>query len=187
MQDEKRTVYIKYFAPVNSQTANALMNAIDHKLKEGMQRLVLLISSPGGSVFHGLSIYNYLKGIPVEIITHNFGSVDSIGAVIYCAGDKRFSVPNARFLVHPVFWGVDSKTRMDEKQLEELLKSLRIDEKNIALVLARETNKKFDDIIEAIMNRTTLLPEEAKVFGLVHEIKHELIPEGAELIGINMS
>lgn len=156
-------------------------------MNEGMRRLVLLISTTGGSVFHGLSIYNYLKGIPIEVVTHNFGSVDSIGTIIYCAGEKRFSVPNARFLVHPVAWGSNASISMDEKQLEEALNSLRIDEKNIALVLAKEAKKEVEEVIEIIMRRTTLLPEEAKSLGLVHDIKQELLPEGAELIGINLS
>jgi ATP-dependent protease ClpP protease subunit len=35
-------------------------------------------------VFHGLTAYNYLKGIPATVTTHNIGSVDSIGVALYC-------------------------------------------------------------------------------------------------------
>ena len=75
---------IKFFAPVVAATINPLMNAIDERMKQGKRNFILLVSSPGGSVFHGLSAYNYLKGVPAQIITHNFGSVDSVGVVLYC-------------------------------------------------------------------------------------------------------
>jgi len=97
-----QSIVIKFFAPVIDVTINALMNAIDQQMKQGQRSFIILVSSPGGSVFHGLSAYNYLKGLPAEITTHNFGSVDSIGVVLYCGGKKRLSVPQARFLLHGV-------------------------------------------------------------------------------------
>ncbi len=97
-----KPVVIRFFAPVIDATVNALTTAIDQKMKQGVKDFIILISSPGGSVFHGLSAYNYLKGVPASITTHNFGSVDSIGIVLYCAGSTRLSVPQARFLFHGV-------------------------------------------------------------------------------------
>ncbi len=187
MTNGKRSLYIKFFAPVNSNSVNPLMNIVDQKLREGIERFVFLISSPGGSVFHGLSVHNYLCGIPAEIETHNFGSVDSIGVVIYLAGRKRYSVPDARFLIHPVTWGFAANENLEEKQLEERLKGLRIDSENIAAVIANATGKKEEDIIQNMHDRVTLSPEEAQQFGLVHEIKKELFPHGAEVVSINMS
>ena len=90
---DTKPIIIKFFAPVLEPTVNDLMNALDQKMGEGVKDFVILISTPGGSVFHGLSAYNYLKGLPANIITHNFGSVDSIGLVLFCGGSKRFSVP----------------------------------------------------------------------------------------------
>ena len=53
---QKPTI-VKFFAPVVDITINALMNAIDQKMIQGQKDFILLISSPGGSVFHGLSAY----------------------------------------------------------------------------------------------------------------------------------
>ena len=175
---------IKFFAPVIDTTINALMNAIDQKMKAGQKSFILLISSPGGNVFHGLSAYNYLKGIPADITTHNFGSVDSIGVVLYCGGKQRLSVPTARFLLHGVSAQFPQPIGLEEKQLEERLKGLRIDLQNIAKVIAANTGKSQDEVVQAMLDRTTLNPEEAKSWGLVHEIKVELFPSGAEVISI---
>lgn len=184
MSDVAEAVYIKFFVGIDSNSINRLMSTIEQKLTEGKKRFVILISSPGGTVFHGLSAYNFLAGIPAEIITHNFGSIDSIGVVLFCAGSKRHSVPNARFLLHGVSANFPNPISLEEKQLEERLKGLRIDIDNIAGVIAATTGKKKEEIIKAMLERTTLNAEQAKEFGLVHEIKKELIEPGAELISI---
>ncbi len=161
-----------------------LMAVIEQKLREGVERFVLLISTPGGSVYHGLAAHNFLKGIPAEIITHNFGSVDSIGVVLYCAGMRRYSVPHARFLLHGVQANFPQQASLEEKQLEERLKGLQIDIRNIARVIAANTGKSEGEVTRAMLDRTTLDPEEARAWGLVHEIKSDLFVKGEELISI---
>ncbi len=175
---------IRFLAPVNNQTADQLFKAIDLKVSQGCKKLHLLISSPGGSVFHGLSLYNYIKGIPVEVYTYNFGSVDSIGVVIYCAGKKRFSVPHSRFLIHGVKFNINGNVSIDEKQLEEYLKGLQIDQRNIAKVISDNTKKTIEEIEKDMHDRTTLNPDEAKAYGLTHEIKSELVTPNMEMLTI---
>jgi ATP-dependent Clp protease, protease subunit len=181
--ENKQTV-IKFFAPVIDVTINSLMDAIDNKMKVGVADFKILISSPGGSVFHGLSAYNYLKGLPANITTHNFGSVDSIGVVLYCGGSKRLSVPQARFLIHSVSSNFRQGESLEEKQLEERLKGLQIDVRNISRVISANTEKSFENVTEAMLERTTLDPEQAKDWGLVHEITAKLFEPGSEVISI---
>jgi len=182
-----QTFYIKFFAPVIPETIAALMQIVDNKLKQGAKKLGLLISTPGGDVFQGLSAYNFLKGIPLEITTHNFGSADSIGVVLFCAGSTRLSVPHARFLLHGVQCNFQQPVSLEEKQLEERLKGLQIDMGNIARVIADTIKKDKDKILQDMLNRTTLYPEQAVEYGLVHEIRSELFPPGSELISIQMT
>ncbi|HHH84235.1 MAG TPA: hypothetical protein ENL29_02070 [Thermoplasmatales archaeon] len=182
---DTKSVVIKFFAPVIDVTINALMSTIDNKMRQGVTDFTILISSPGGSVFHGLSAYNYLKGIPATITTHNFGSVDSIGVVLYCGGSKRLSVPQARFLLHGVSTNFPQNMNLEEKQLEERLKGLKIDSENIAKVIAENTGKSVEDVTDAMLERTTLNADEALSWGLVHEIKSELFKPGSEIIPIH--
>ena len=179
-----KPVVVRFFAPVMDATVNALMSAVDQRMKQGTRDFIILVSSPGGSVVHGLSAYNYLKGLPASITTHNFGSVDSIGIVIYCAGSKRLSVPQARFLFHGVNVQFRGEQNLDEKLLEERLGGLRIDVENIAGVIAANTGKSTKDITDAMIERMVLNPEQAQSWGLVHEIKSELFEAGSEVIAI---
>ncbi|MGI0049647.1 MAG: ATP-dependent Clp protease proteolytic subunit, partial [Nitrososphaera sp.] len=167
---QDKTVYIRFFSAVNGSSVNALIAAIDAKMKEGISKFIILISSGGGTVFHGLSAYNYLVGIPAEITTHNFGTVDSIAGVLYCAGSKRYSVPHARFILHGAASNFPQGASLEEKQLEERLKGLRIDTENIAKVLATATKKKPEEIIQAMLLCTTVNAVLALAFVLVLDL-----------------
>lgn len=180
----EKTVYIKFFAGVNENSVKTLMNVVEQKLKEGATKFVLLVSSGGGNVFAGVTAYNFLKGIPVEVETHNFGSAISIALVLFCAGKRRYSAPHATFLLHGVQANFPQGAGLEEKQLEERLKGLQLDMENIAGIIAANTGKSEKEIMKAMLDRTTLNPERAKEYGLVHEIKELLFERGAELISI---
>lgn len=176
--------YIKFYAPVTPQTSIQLQRIVEQMLQQGLTNLHLLLSTPGGSVHDGISIYNFLKGIPIEVNTYNFGSVDSIGVVIFCAGQNRFSVPHARFLLHPVSMQVVGNQTFDEPSIAERLNALKSDQSNIAKVIACTINKPVEEVLNKIHARTSLEPEDAKILGLVTEIKSGLVPAGASLISI---
>lgn len=63
-----KTAVIRFFVEVNDKTVGNLLATVDAQLKAGTKRIVLLISSPGGHVFFGLTAYNYLRDIPAEVI-----------------------------------------------------------------------------------------------------------------------
>lgn len=180
-----RTVYINFYAPIIPPSVGSLMQTIQNLLQQETGKIILLISSPGGQVAAGLSLYNFLKGIPIQIDTHNYGSVDSIAIVVFCAGQKRYCVPNARFLMHGIGFDIPQPTRFEEKQLEEKIKDLKMDKANIVKVISENCKKSEEEISDDIHEVKVLNPEEAKNYGLVHEIKKELFPKGSQVITIS--
>jgi len=90
-------IYLNFNLQINGQSVQALFKTIQLQLSKGMEKLCLLISSPGGNVDSGIAICNFLKGLPIEVITHNYGSCDSIAALIFCAGRERYTTTNSRF------------------------------------------------------------------------------------------
>lgn len=153
-------------------------------LQQGLTTLHLLLSAPGGSVHDGISIYNFLKDILIEVNIYNFGSVDSIRVVIFCAGQNRFSVPHARFLLHSVSMQVAGNQSFDEPSIAERLNTLKSDQSNIAKVIVCTISKPVEEVLNKIHTRTSLEPEDAKKLGLVTEIKSGLVPAGVGLISI---
>ena len=60
------------------------------------------INSPGGDVMAGLAIYDTMKLVKPDIQTFCVGMAASMGAVLLSAGTKgkRYSLPNARIMIH---------------------------------------------------------------------------------------
>jgi len=90
-------------------------------------------------------------------------------------------------LLHGVMCNFQHPANLEEKQLEERLKGLQIDMGNIARIIADTVKKDRQQILNDMLNRTTLYPEQAVEYGLVHEIKSELFEPGAEVISIQAS
>lgn len=176
--------YIRLTAPITQHSAEKLLQIVDQKYRSGVRKLHLLLSTPGGNVAHGINIYNFLKGVPIEIVTHNFGTVDSIGIILFCAGSQRYSVPHARFFLHPVAMKVNQNTKLDENSLLEYQNGLKIDQTNIARVIAFTTNNDESLILQDIHSRKTLSPDEAVKYGLVTDIETNLMPMNSDFVPI---
>lgn len=180
----QQTVYIRYFGLIDDDKVKRLMAELEKKLKEGIDRFVILISSPGGNVFQGISAYNFLKGIPSEVLTFNFGSTDSSAICLFCAGSTRFCVPHGRFLIHGLGFDVSAGTRFDEKSLGERMTTLKNERETICRIIADNTGKKLEDVEQDMFTGITLTAEQAKNYGLVHEINSQLFEKQAEVISI---
>lgn len=180
---EKTT--IRFMAEVNDQTAITFINLVENELRNGVKNFRVVVSSPGGWVNPGISIYNYLKGISAEVETVNFGIVDSISVVIFCAGQKRISVPNARFLIHDIFRIINGSFSLSETQLREWINSLKKDRENIAKIIS-ETCGKSNKKIEGLLKKGVVLNSvEAKKIGLVDTIEQVVIEENTKILSIN--
>lgn len=175
------SAYIRFMAPVDEAATASLLATCDGLVARGVPTITLLISTPGGSVFHGISAYNYIRSLPVELVTYNFGSVDSIGVVLFCAGKVRKSVPNARFMIHGVQANIAGPVSLSEDQIQESLKSVQIDTQNIARIIGEHTKKSEADIHTAMRAKTTLDPKQAEEFGLVDQIEVLELPHRAQI------
>ncbi len=170
--------WIRFMAQVNQQSITTLFKIIDQSINEGHNHIHLMISSPGGSVFHGLSAHNYLRGLGIPITTYNFGMVDSIGVILFCSGEKRICVPHARFLIHQVTSQFPAAVSLDAKGIEETLKGVKIDTENIAKVIADCSKQSLEKISNDMNERTTLNPRQAKDYGLVTKIQKDMYHSG---------
>ena len=60
-----KSITIRFLAPVNQQTVNSLISVVEQNINQGVEKVKLLISSPGGDVTSGIAAYNFLKGSPM--------------------------------------------------------------------------------------------------------------------------
>ncbi len=135
------------------------------------------INSPGGVVTSGLAIYDTMRYIRPDVSTVCIGQAASMGSLLLCAGakGKRFSLPNARVMIHQPSGGAQGQASDIEIQAREILK-LR---ERLNNMYVEHTGNDLEKIEKAVDRDTFMSAEEAKDFGLVDEVVSERPrPEG---------
>src|SRR5439155_23679275 len=89
----------------------------------------LYINSPGGSVSAGMAMYDTMQFIKPDVSTLCTGLAASMGAFLLCAGakGKRFTLPNARVMIHQPsggFSGQASDIEIHAKEVPYLKRKL---------------------------------------------------------------
>jgi ATP-dependent Clp protease protease subunit len=160
-----------------AQMIQALNGLIAEKKPE---EIYMLISTPGGNVNSGIVLYNFLRSLPVKVITHNIGQVDSIGNVIFLAGDERYMAPATSFLFHGVVLNGPGPISLGKAQMNELMSQFEQDEKRIEAIVC-ERSKLSKQKLAGLFNRgESLGGEDALKYDLVTKIIVPSIPSDAE-------
>ena len=174
-----KRVYVSFTAEIVPATIEALLALATDLVNKGVQELYLLLSTPGGSVMPGIAAYNILKGLPLKLIVHNVGSVDSIGNVLFLAGRERYCCKRATFMFHGVGFDVVERSRFEEKHLRERLDSVMADQKKIGAIIADRTSIGAEEVDQLFHEAVTRDPDYAKANGIVHDIREVEVPPGA--------
>ncbi|MZR30522.1 ATP-dependent Clp endopeptidase proteolytic subunit ClpP [Sneathiella litorea] len=130
--------------------------------------IYMYINSPGGVVTSGLAIYDTMQYIKPDIATVCIGQAASMGSFLLTAGTKgkRYSLPNARIMIHQPSGGAQGQATDIEIQAREILKVRA----RLNKLYVEHTGQPLD-VIEASMERDNFMTaEEAKEFGLVDEV-----------------
>jgi len=176
-------VFVSFSAEVIPATTEALIKTFADLANKGCREVHLLLSTPGGSVMHGMNVFNVLRAMPFTLTTHNVGSVNSIGNVIFLAGERRYACPHATFMFHGVGFDVPQGFRLEEKLLRERLDGIRADQARIAKII--EERASFTDTAEIeglFLEAATKDPAYAKAKGIVTEVRDVMVPPGAPFI-----
>lgn len=151
-------------------------DSLETDSKKALKPIWVILNSPGGDVFQGMGIYDFIKGLVgrgVEINILSCGIVASMATAILQAATKRFSLPHTRFLVHQIskvsFFEVEEVNKAKEG-VDELQKLNKV----FLGIIAERTGMNPDDLHEKSKKFDYWLnPQEAKELGkngLIDEI-----------------
>jgi ATP-dependent protease ClpP protease subunit len=178
------TTYVSFSAEINQSTAEQLIAVMADLANKGVCDVTLLLSTPGGSVMHGLAVYNTLRGLPFRLTTHNVGNVDSIGNAIFLAGETRVACPHSTFMFHGVGLDVAGGARLERKNLKEHLGSVEADESRIAELIAERSNLSSREASELFVEMQTRDARDALTKGIVHEVRDVNVASGAPVVAL---
>ncbi len=145
-------------------TAQLLFLEAENPKKE----IAMYINSPGGVVTAGLAIYDTMQYIRPAVHTLCVGQAASAASLLLCAGNKgeRFSLPNARILVHQPSASYYGQAADIARHAQEIVKLKR----RLNEIYARHTGQSVEAVEKALDRDTYMTAEEAKTFGLIDAV-----------------
>ena len=112
--------------PIDDAVANlAIAQMLFLEAEDPDRDILLYINSPGGSITAGLAIYDTMQFIKPPVQTYCIGQAASMAAVLLGAGapGKRFSLPNARIVIHqPLMSGLGGQASDIDIHAREILR-----------------------------------------------------------------
>ncbi|XP_039969838.1 ATP-dependent Clp protease proteolytic subunit [Bactrocera neohumeralis] len=131
----------------------------------------MYINSPGGVVTAGLAIYDTMQYVKPPISTWCVGQACSMGSLLLTAGTTgmRYSLPNARIMIHQPSGGVQGQATDIQIQAEEIIKL----KKQLINIYVKHTKQCYDKLQQDMERDNFMSPEEAKRMGLIdHVLEH---------------
>ena len=128
----------------------------------------IYINSPGGSVTAGLAIYDTMQYIKPDITTICMGQAASMAALLLASGakNKRYSLPNARVMIHQPIGGVQGQATDIDIQAREIMKI----KATIHKILVEHTGQKIEKIRVDTERDFFMSSYEAMEYGIVDKV-----------------
>jgi len=151
-------------AVANSVIAQLLFLEAENPEKE----ISVYINSPGGNITSGLGVYDTMQFISSDISTICVGQAASMAAVLLAAGTegKRYSLPNARIIIHQPYGGIKGQATDIEIKAKEILR-MRENINNILTLHTKQLKKKIQEDVERDFIMTA---PQAIEYGIVDKI-----------------
>ncbi|GDX34118.1 ATP-dependent Clp protease proteolytic subunit 2 [Actinomycetes bacterium] len=128
----------------------------------------LYINSPGGSVTAGMAIYDTMQFVSCDVATVCLGLAASMGQFLLTSGasGKRYTLPNARIMMHQPLAGLRGQASDIAIQAEQL----KFTKLRMAELTAHHSGRKLAEIQEDSERDRWFTAELARDYGLVDKV-----------------
>jgi len=164
---KERIIFVN--GPVHDGMSQLVVAQLLHLESENPKKEIsMYINSPGGVVTAGLSIYDTMQYIRPKVSTLVVGQAASMGSVLSVAGaaGMRFSLPNARIMVHQPSGGYQGQATDIMIHAAETQKI----KDQINKIYVKHTGNTLKKVEAALERDNFMSPEEAKDWGHIDEI-----------------
>lgn len=155
--------------PIDDHVANIVIaQFLFLEAEDAKKEIKMYINSPGGSVTSALAIYDTMQYVKPDVVTICIGQAASAAAVLLAAGakGKRYSLPNARVLIHQVMGGAEGQAKDVAIQTQEMLRI----KQQIDKILSKHTGQPVAKIEKDTDRDFFMIAEDAKRYGIVDKI-----------------
>jgi ATP-dependent Clp protease protease subunit len=176
-----KEIYATLSGEIKTETMPRIFANFAEASNQKVEVVHLLIQSPGGFVGDGIGAYNFLRSLPLKIVTYNGGLVASIAVIVFLCGAERVASETAAFLIHRSTIGPITGT---STQLQDFSAGLAIDDNRSESILKSHIN--LSDEKWEIQKRSNLIisSAEAMQIGLIHRIGDWTVPKGQQIYNV---
>ena len=156
------------FGEIDKSAAQRTTERLLSLAAENDDPITIYISSPGGHVDSGVSIFDVIRFIKPVVRTIGTGWVGSIATHIYLAPEKehRFCLPNTRFLIHQP----SSMFQGDASDIEISAREIVRTRERINATIAKQCGQKITKVEKDTNRDLWMSAEESQEYGLVGAI-----------------
>jgi len=155
--------------PVDDQIANLIIAQLLHLESEDPDKdISIYINSPGGSVYHGLAVYDTMQFIKPDVQTICVGIAMSMGALLLAGGakGKRMALPNAKILIHQVWGGFQGQaTDIEIHARERIARKRRLEE-----IMSTHSGQEMEKVSKDMVRDFFMTSEEAVKYGIIDTV-----------------
>ena len=156
-------------SPVDDQIANLIIAQLLHLESEDPDKdIALYINSPGGSVYHGLAVYDTMQFIKPDVQTICVGIAMSMGALLLSGGakGKRMALPNAKILIHQVWGGFQGQATDIEIHARETIALKR----KLEEIMGTHTGQDLEKVSKDMERDFFMTAAEAREYGIIDTV-----------------
>jgi ATP-dependent protease ClpP protease subunit len=178
--------YIVFAGPINDTNVSRLISVISTLIPKGLKQVHLVVGTGGGNIADALLAYGFLRALPVTLTTYNLSTVASAGMIIYLAGEKRITAPNAFFQFHPVRESFSRPpTSMTLEEFNDGKTSLAMNIERMEEIYRKRTSLTPAQIEEFRQHAVFFDAAAAHNAGIVQEVGALHFPPGAAITVVN--
>lgn len=165
---------IRVSESIDEYSTSEIMQKIEYIRAKGAKSISFMITSPGGSAYHSLALYDRISYLPkqgVKTVAVVEGYAASAAAMLLLqAAQLRMATANSRFLLHePRRWVMFASERASDMKDESTEMSNLTDV--IYGILSKRCNKSKKDIADTINRKEVWMStKQALKFNLIDEI-----------------
>lgn len=132
--------------------------------------VVIKLNSPGGDVFQGIEIYNYLKDHPSNITIENTGLIGSAATFMLASADKVVFNVGTTMMIHEAStfaWG-------NKTDIQKTLNALGTIDESILSIYSSKTGQTTEQLESWMLEEKWFTADEAVEYGFADEVKREV-------------
>jgi ATP-dependent Clp protease, protease subunit len=154
---------------IDDDIANLVVAQLIHLESDDPDKdIAVYVNSPGGSLHAGLAIYDAMQYVNPDVSTLCYGMAMSAGSLILTGGakGKRFTLPNARILIHQPLGGFQGQSTDVEIHAKEMLELRRI----LDEIYSHHTGQGLEQVHDDMERDRFFSAQQAVEYGLVDRI-----------------